>query len=111
VIGQPPVTPIYYSLAFGSWESTNCVITGPIFFLVFSWDLFSISFHCTFGSHEIGNFLPLSCDQDNAWKMNYKKLHETRRPLKFHKDTIDKHYSLIQSIKEKMVDKENITSS
>jgi hypothetical protein len=28
VIGQPPVTPIYCSLAFGLWASTNCAITG-----------------------------------------------------------------------------------
>jgi len=27
VIGQPPVTPIYCSLVFGFWASTNCAIT------------------------------------------------------------------------------------
>jgi hypothetical protein len=38
VIGQPPVTPIYCSLAFGFWASTNCAITSvlisPKMFLV-----------------------------------------------------------------------------
>jgi hypothetical protein len=29
VIGQPPVMPIYCSLAFGFCESTNCAITHP----------------------------------------------------------------------------------
>jgi len=84
---------------------------GPIFFLVFPWELFSISFHYKFGSPEICNCLPLACDKDNAWNMDYKKLHETRRTLKCHKEAIDRHYSSIQSIKEKMVGQENITSS
>jgi hypothetical protein len=29
MIGQPPVMPIYCSLAFGFWASTNCAIIGP----------------------------------------------------------------------------------
>jgi hypothetical protein len=30
MIGQPPVMPIYCSLSFGFWASTNCMITGPM---------------------------------------------------------------------------------